>query len=145
MPDSLTIIQEMVEGKRPYPPIARLLGIRITDFCDGCTTMEIDVDERLYNPMGTLHGGVLCDIADGAMGISFFTTLEEDEIFTTVDLNMNFLKAVKTGTITAESKIIRRGKRIGFIECELTDETGELVAKASSTCIILKRRNIGEL
>ena len=141
----MQIIQEMIEGKRPYPPIAKLLGMRITGYCDGCTTMEIDIDERLYNPMGTLHGGVYCDLADAAMGISFFTTLANDEIFTTVDLNITYLKAVKTGKLIAESKIIRRGKRLGYMECHITNEEGELVAKASSTCIIQKGRERGIL
>ena len=119
--------------------------MRITGFCDGCTTIEIDVDERLYNPMRELHGGVHCALADAAMGFSFFTTLAEDEIFTTIDLNISYLKSIKTGKLIAESKIVRRGKRIGYIECELTNEKGNLVAKASSTCIIQKRKKIGDL
>ena len=141
----MQIIQEIIDGIRPYPPIFQLLGMRITGFCDGCTTIEIDVDERLYNPMKELHGGVHCAIADAAMGFSFFTTLADDEIFTTIDLNISYLKSMKSGKLIAESKIVRRGKRIGYIECDLTNEMGELVAKASSSCIILKRKNAGEL
>ena len=138
MNKNMEIIQDMLDGKIPIPPIGRLLGIRLVDYCEGCTTLEIDVDERLYNPMGTLHGGVYCDIADAAMGISFFTTLDDDETYTTVDLNMTFLKPVLEGKLLASSKIIKRGRRLGYMECDITNEEGVLVGKANSTCIVLK-------
>ena len=131
----------MIEGKIPYPPIAKLLGFKVTDFCDGCTTIEMDATEKYWNPMSTLHGGVFCDLADAAMGFSFFTTLDEDETFTTVDLRINYLKPVKTGRLIASSKIIKRGKRLGYMECEVKNAEGRLVAKASSTCIIMKKND----
>jgi len=134
----MQFIQGIIDGKVPPPPIAQLLGFRITDYCEGCTTIEIDVDERLYNPMGTLHGGVYCDIADAAMGISFFTTLGPNETFTTIDLGMTFLRPVKRGKLVASSKILKRGKLLGYLECEITDAEGNMVAKASSTCMVLK-------
>lgn len=131
------IIEDMIAGKIPPPPIAELLKFKIIDYCDGCTTLEMDIDEKYYNPMGTLHGGVMCDLADAAMGTSFFTTLQENESYTTVDLRINFLQPVKEGKIQALAKIVRRGKRLGYLECEILNEEGDLVAKASSTCIIL--------
>ncbi|MFW9904173.1 MAG: PaaI family thioesterase [Candidatus Thorarchaeota archaeon] len=131
------IIEDMITGKIPPPPIAELLKFKILDYCDGCTTLEMEIDEKYYNPMGTLHGGVMCDLADAAMGTSFFTTLQENESYTTVDLRINFLRPVKEGKIQAVAKIIKRGKRLGYLECEILNEEGDLVAKASSTCIIL--------
>jgi uncharacterized protein (TIGR00369 family) len=132
-------LEDMIHGKVSPPPIAQLLGFRITNFCDGCTTIEMDITEKYWNPMQTLHGGVYCDLADAAMGFSFLTTLNEDELFTTVDLRINYLRSVTTGKLIASSNIIKRGKRLGYMECEIVDEKGELVAKASSTCIIQKR------
>ena len=131
------IIEDMIAGKIPPPPIAKLLNFKLIDYCDGCTTLEMDIDERYYNPMGSLHGGVMCDLADAAMGTSFFTTLEENEFYTTVDLRINFLLPVKEGKIRAFAKIIKRGRRLGYMECEILNEQNNLVAKASSTCIIL--------
>ena len=131
------IIEDMIAGKIPPPPIAKLLNFKLIDYCDGCTTLEMDIDERYYNPMGSLHGGVMCDLADAAMGTSFFTTLEENEFYTTVDLRINFLLPVKEGKIRASAKIIKRGRRLGYMECEILNEQNKLVAKASSTCIIL--------
>ena len=132
-------LEDMIHGKVSPPPIAQLLGFQVTNFCDGCTTIEMDITEKYWNPMRTLHGGVYCDLADAAMGFSFLTTLNEDELFTTVDLRINYLRSVTTGKLIASSKIIKRGKRLGYMECEIVDEKGELVAKASSTCIIQKR------
>jgi len=132
-------IEDMIQGKVSPPPIAQLLGFKITDYCDGCTTIEMEVTGKYWNPMKTLHGGVYCDLADAAMGFSFLTTLNEDELFTTVDLRINYLKPVTAGRLIASSKIIKRGKRLGYIECEIVNEQGKLVAKASSTCIIQKR------
>ena len=89
------------------------------------------------NPMGTLHGGILCDIADAAMGMAFASTLAGDESFTTVELKMNFFRPVWTAQLTADAKVIRRGSKIGYIECDITDEAGRLVAKSASTCMVL--------
>jgi uncharacterized protein (TIGR00369 family) len=132
-------LEDMIQGKVSPPPIAQLLGFKVTNYCDGCTTVEMEITGKYWNPMKTLHGGVYCDLADAAMGFSFLTTLSEDELFTTVDLRINYLKAVTTGKLIASSNIIKRGKRLGYMECEILNEKGELVAKASSTCIIQKR------
>ena len=138
MKRSQQIIEKMILGEIPISPIAELLGFKITDYCDGCTTIEMDVTERFWNALDTLHGGVYCDLADAAMGFSFFTTLEDDETYTTVDLRITFLRAIKTGKLIASSKIVKRGKRLGYMECEVNDGQGNLVAKASSTCIVQK-------
>ncbi|MFX1484298.1 MAG: PaaI family thioesterase [Promethearchaeota archaeon] len=126
----------MSEGKLPPPPIGELMGIRLVEVGDGRIVMEMDADEKHWNPMKTLHGGVLCDIADAAMGASFLTTLEDDETYTTVDLNIKFLRPVITGRLRATANVVKRGKRLGYMECEVTKD-GELVAKATSSCIIL--------
>lgn len=133
-------LEDMIRGKVSPPPVAQLLGFKVTDFCDGCTTVEMEITDKYWNPMNTLHGGIYCDLADIAMGFSFLTTLNEDELFTTVDLRITYLKSVRKGKLIASSKIVKRGKRLGYMECELTNEQGELVAKASSTCIVQKRK-----
>ena len=132
-------IEDLIQGKVSPPPIAQLLGLKVTDFCEGCTTVEMEATNKHWNPMNTLHGGVYCDLADIAMGFSFLTTLNKDELFTTVDLRINYLKPVSTGKLIATSKIIKRGKRLGYVECEIVNDQGKLVAKASSTCIVQKR------
>jgi uncharacterized protein (TIGR00369 family) len=91
--------------------------------------------------MGTLHGGVLCDIADAAMGMAFASTLAQDESFTTVELKINFFRPVWEAQLRAEGKVVRRGSSLGYIECEIIDEQGRLVAKAASTCLVLRGEN----
>jgi uncharacterized protein (TIGR00369 family) len=88
--------------------------------------------------MGTLHGGVLCDIADAAMGIAFASTLAPSESFTTVQLKINFFRPVWQAQLKAEGTAVRRGHTIGYVECTITDEENRLVAKAPSTCMALR-------
>ena len=87
--------------------------------------------------LGTLHGGILCDICDAAMGIALATTLEDDQSFTTMELKINFFRPVWTSKLTAEATVIQRGKTTAYVECTVTHENTKLVAKASSTCMIL--------
>jgi uncharacterized protein (TIGR00369 family) len=101
--------------------------------------MEMEAGKKHWNPMKTVHGGILCDIADAAMGAAFLTTLADGENYTTVDLSIKFLKPVIEGRITAQANVVKRGKRLGYIECELRDTQGELIAKADSTCIVIKQ------
>ena len=73
-------------------------------------TFSLDADERHHNPMGTLHGGVLCDIADVAMGLAYGSTLEEGETFTTLELKINFLRPVRSARLVADGLVVQRGK-----------------------------------
>ena len=91
-----------------------------------------------FNPMGTLHGGILCDIADTAMGVAFASTLAPGETFTTVELKINYLRPVREAKLRAEGRVVERGRTIGYVECEVSDENGRLIAKSSSTCLVLR-------
>jgi uncharacterized protein (TIGR00369 family) len=88
--------------------------------------------------MGTLHGGVLCDIADAAMGAAYGSTLKDGESFTTLELKINFLRPVWKAKLRAQAKIVRAGNTVGLVECDVTDERDRLVARASSTCMTLR-------
>jgi len=119
-------------------PIARLIGFEAKEISDGRAIVTLTAGPQHANPMGTLHGGVLCDIADAAMGMAFASTLAPGESFTTVELKINFFRPVWEATLKAEGKVVRRGRSIGYVECEVTDERGQLVAKAASTCLALR-------
>ena len=118
--------------------IARLIGFEATDIADGRATVVLAAGPQHANPMGTLHGGVLCDIADAAMGIAFASTLAPEESFTTVELKINFFRPVWQAQLRAEGTVVRRGQTIGYLECTITDEENRLIAKASSTCMVLR-------
>ncbi len=128
----------MLRGAAPPPPVSELIGFRLVAAERGRTTFELEVGPQHANPMGTLHGGVLCDVADAAMGTAWISTLGPGETFTTVELKINFLRAVRTGTLTAEGTVAKEGRTVGFTECSVTDAGGRLVAKASSTCLTLR-------
>ena len=119
-------------------PIARLIGFETKDIADGRATVVLAAGPQHANPMGTLHGGILCDIADAAMGMAFASTLLAEETFTTVELKINFFRPVWEANLKAEGRVVRRGSTIGYVECEVTDEGGQLIAKASSTCMALR-------
>ncbi len=119
-------------------PVARLIGFEVKEIADGHAIVTLAAGSQHANPMGTLHGGVLCDIADASMGMAFASTLTPGESFTTIELKINFFRPVWEARLRAEGKVVRRGSTIGYIECEVTDEGGRLVAKASSTCMALK-------
>src|SRR5277367_2255793 len=119
-------------------PIGRLLGFEIKERGEGRAVVMLKAGPQHANPMGTLHGGVLCDIADAAMGVAFAGTLAAGESFTTIELKINFFRPVWEATLKAESKVVRRGSTVGYVECEITDESARLVAKAASTCLVLR-------
>jgi uncharacterized protein (TIGR00369 family) len=120
------------------PPIAPLIGMRAVAFEEGSAVFELDADARHANPMGTLHGGVMCDLADLAMGVACYSTLESGESFTTLELKMNFLKPIWTGRLTARAQVKKGGRTTALLECEVRDDKGSLVAFATSTCMILR-------
>jgi uncharacterized protein (TIGR00369 family) len=135
--------RKMMRGELAPPPIARLLGFAIKSIEPGHAVFEMEADERHHNPMGTLHGGVYCDLADAAMGYAYAATLGEGETFTTIELKINFLRAVRKAKLTAEARVVRAGRTLGYVECDVKDQTGKLVARAASTCIRLSLESNG--
>src|SRR6202521_6002647 len=103
------------------PPIAELIGFTVEAIGDGRAVVTLEAGPQHANPMGTLHGGILCDIADAAMGVAFNSTLESTESFTTVELKINFFRPVWKAKLRAKGKIVRRGKTVGYVECEIAD------------------------
>ena len=120
------------------PPVAELIGIEIERAEAGETLMTLVAEERHSNPMGTVHGGILCDLADGALGVCWASTLAEGESFTTVEMKINFLRPIREGRLRAVGTVTKRGRQIGMTECDVTDEEGRLVAKASATVMTLR-------
>ena len=134
----LELVRGMIRGDVPQPPVARLIGFRVTAVEPGRATFVLEADERHTNPMGTLHGGVLCDLADAAMGAAYASVLGEGESFTTLELKINFLKPVWTGTLEAEATVVKGGKTTGLVQCDIRDGERSLVARATSTCMTLR-------
>ncbi len=131
-------IRKVQRGEAPLPPIAKFLQMRITQVEEGRVTMQMPIDARYANPIGTLHGGIMCDLGDAAMGTAFATTCEEGDSYTTIELKCNYLRPVWKGDLTASAWIVSRGKTIGLVECEIRDDSNRLIAKLSSTLTVLR-------
>jgi uncharacterized protein (TIGR00369 family) len=138
MAKALDVIRKVQRGEAAPPPVADLIGFTLSEVDPGRAVITFDAGRRHANPMGTLHGGVLCDIADAAMGMAYAASLDEGETFTTLELKINFLKPVRTGRLVATGRLVKGGRTVGLLECDVVDEKDRLVARASSTCMTLR-------
>jgi len=137
-PTMLQLMQRMLSGEIPPPGVARLVGFTMESIEPGHAVFRMEVGEQHANPMGTLHGGILCDIADAAMGCAWGSTLVEGESYTTVELKINYMRPVWRATLRAEGRVIGGGRTVGLTECRVTDEQGRLIAHATSTLLTLR-------
>ena len=138
MSNMADLVQQICQGELPPPPVATLIGFTLTAIQPGQAVIEFEATAKHANPMGTLHGGVLCDIADAAMGMAYASTLAAGETFTTLELKINFLRPFWTGKLVAEARMVKDGRTIGLVECNVTDTQQRLVARAASTCMTLR-------
>jgi len=129
------LVQKVLAGTLP---IAELLGFVIEEIGDGRATGSLQPTPRQFNPMGTLAGSVVGDLADAAMGMAFASTLAPDESLTTMALNITFFRPVWQSRLRAEARVINRGKNVGYMECDVTDDHGKSIAKANCTCFVLR-------
>lgn len=128
----------MIDGEAPPAPVARLIGFNVISVKPGEAVFELQTSEKHANPMGTVHGGIVCDIADAAMGMAYASNLDEGESFTTLELKINFLKPLWNSLLRATGRVIKQGQTVGLVECDVTDEKGTLVAHGTSTCMTLR-------
>lgn len=136
----LAQLRAVVRGEQPLARVAELVGFQLTAIEEGRALVELQAGPQHANPMGTLHGGILCDITDAAMGLAFASGLAEGESFTTIELTINYLKPIWSAKLRAEGRVVKRGRTVGLVECDVFDEKNSLVARASSTCMTLRGR-----
>ena len=133
-----SLFSDRLKSGEIKPPAADMIGFRLVSFADGESRFEMDAGRRHHNPMGTVHGGILCTLADSAMGMAFASTLGEGETFTTLEIKVNYLRPVFEAKLFANAKVVHRGRSVGLVECDITTENGKLVARAVSTCSVLR-------
>jgi len=121
-----------------FAPVEDIVGFKLIARDNGRAVVLFSPTARHVNPMGTLHGGILCDIADAAMNAAYSTTLQDGETFTTLEMKINYLKPVWRSKLRAEGWVVKAGRTIGLAECDIYDENGSLVARATSTCMTLR-------
>ena len=133
-------LKALQSGELPPPPIAVLMGMWITEVSEGRVVFAAEPAEYHYNPLGTVHGGMMATLLDSALGCVVQSMLPAGISYTTVELKVNYLRpiTVKTGTVYCEGKIIYVGGRIATAEGRLTDGEGKLYAHGTTTCLILR-------
>ncbi|MGZ4291483.1 MAG: PaaI family thioesterase [Gaiellaceae bacterium] len=135
---TLASLRRIIDGEEPAPPVSVLIGFRMVEAEEGRVTFELDAGPQHSSPPGTVHGGILCDLADAAMGCANVSLLQEGESFATVELKINFLKPVWSGRLTAIGQVVKAGRTLALCDCRITDESGSLVAFATSTCMTVR-------
>ena len=135
----LEFLTAVRDGRLPKPPIAALMGFTLTRVELGRVTFTAEVGEHLYNPIGSVHGGVFCTLLDSAMGCAVHSTLPLGSGYTTVDLNVTLVKGltVETPTVTAVGEVISVGRRVATASGRLLARDGTLHAHATTTCLVL--------
>ena len=141
-PSGRDLLEAALRGAAPPPPYVRLLNMRFIAVADGSATFEMPASSELYNPNHVVHGGAITSLADSAMGFAVFSTLAPGETFTTAELHVNFLKAVTTdsGMLRSIGRVVQRGQQVAVAEADVLDQQNQLIARASSTNLILKPR-----
>ena len=135
----IDFLRAIRDGKLPPPPIAQLMGFRLTEVEPGHAVFEITPGEQHYNPIGVVHGGVAMTLLDSAMGVCVHTRLPAGTGYTTLEAKTNLVRAItdKTGRLRAIGKVVHFGNRIATAEGRLEDAAGKLYAHATTTCIVL--------
>jgi uncharacterized protein (TIGR00369 family) len=134
----IDVLRAVVGGDIPPPPVAQLIGFEAEHVSEGLVTFAFEPAEFHYNPLGTVHGGILTTLLDSAMGCAVHTRLRAGLSYTTLELKVSFLRPVRvtTGRVRGEGKVVHLGGRVATAEAHLVDGGGELYAHATSTCLI---------
>jgi uncharacterized protein (TIGR00369 family) len=136
----LECMRAIIAGTLPPPPIARLLGFTVVEVQEGRAVFAMEPAEWMYNPIGSVHGGIAATLLDSCMGCAVHTTLAAGVGYTTTDLQVRYIRAMggTTGRVLAEGKVIHRGRRTATAEGRLFVESDEtLIAHGSTGCVIL--------
>jgi uncharacterized protein (TIGR00369 family) len=131
-------LRKIVTGEVPAPPIAVTLGFDLAEIGEGFAVFTLAPGEHHYNPLATVHGGVICTLLDSAMGCAVHSVVPRGHAYTTAELKVNFVRPITRDTplLRAEGRLIHQGRRLATAEGKLIDGTGRLYAHGVTTCLI---------
>jgi uncharacterized protein (TIGR00369 family) len=132
-------LRAIASGAVPPPPIATLLGMDVDSVEEGTVTFGLVPHESHYNPIGVVHGGIVCTMLDTVLGCAVHSTLEPGWAYTSVDLNVTYLRPITlaTGRITATGTVLKGGRRVSFASAEVRDAAGTLIATGTSSLLMM--------
>jgi uncharacterized protein (TIGR00369 family) len=131
-------LQAMIDGRLPPAPIAGLMAMTAVSVGDGTVEFRCLPDESAYNPIGVVHGGLVCTLLDSVAGCAVHSTLPAGVGYTSLEIKVNYLRSVRHGggELTATGRVTKPGRRAAFADGEVRDGDGRLIATASSTCLV---------
>jgi len=134
----LDYLRAMIAGEIPPPPIIALMDMELVSAEPGVVTFSCEPNESHYNPIGTVHGGLVCTLLDSVLGCAVQTTLPQGQGYTSLEIKVSYLRPVlaDTGTLTAVGTVTKPGRRAAFAEGQVVDAAGRLIATASSTLVV---------
>jgi uncharacterized protein (TIGR00369 family) len=134
-------LRAISDGVLPPPPISGLMGFAVTSVSEGEVFFTCTPDESAYNPIGVVHGGLVCTLLDSVAGCAVQSTLPAGTGYTSLEIKVSYLRPVtaESGELTARGWVTRRGRRATFAEGEVRTADGKVVATASSTCLVFSR------
>jgi len=141
----LDYLRAIADGRIAPPPVAVLLGMGIVDVQPGRVTFSLEIGEHLYNPIGSVHGGIFCTLLDSAMGCAVHSTLGPGQAYTTLELKVNLVKALtlNTPSVVATGQVISAGRRVVTASGQISGPDGTLYAHATTTCLAVEPRPDG--
>ncbi len=129
-------VPEKMEG---FNPFGELVGLTFTRWEEGYSQCVLEIEGKLLNPHRTVHGGATYTMVDSGMGAALYSCIDEEELCSTIEIKIVYFKAVEAGTLTCDTRVIHKGKRIAILESEVRRD-GELIAKALGTWSVYKER-----
>lgn len=135
----LELLQRHVDGTYPQPPMAKQLSFRLAEVGEGRAVFRGMPGGEHLNPAGVVHGGWAAAILDSALGCAIQTTLGRGEIYTTIEVKVNFVRPItpQTGEVSCEGFVVHRGRTIAVAEAKLFDANGKLLALGTATCALM--------
>jgi uncharacterized protein (TIGR00369 family) len=134
----IDLMRSLRDGVIPAPPVVALVGLSLTEVEVGRVVMRLTPAEYHYNPIGTVHGGILATLLDSVMGCAVHTTLPKGRGYTSLEIKVNYVRAVtdQSGELSAEGRVVHGGRRSAVAEGKVVDAKGRLCATASTTCLV---------
>jgi uncharacterized protein (TIGR00369 family) len=142
MMDKVQYYKGMANGTVPHPPIADLIGFKVVEADEGRIVIELVCNEKMVNSIGAVQGGITATIADASMGMAAMTLMDDAHYAITVELKINFLRQPGMERLIATGRIVHPGRKVMMGESEVVSEKGKLVAKATSTLMVLEERSV---
>jgi uncharacterized protein (TIGR00369 family) len=135
----LDYLRAMLRGELPPPPIGGLMSFQPEAVEQGDVVFSCEPDESVYNPIGVVHGGLVCTLLDSVAGCAVHSTLPRGVGYTSAEIKVSYLRPVRadTGKLLAHGWVVKPGRRLAFAEADVRSADGKVVATASSTLLIM--------